>query len=148
MIEIGRLCVKIAGRDANRKCVVVDIINDSFVTIDGQTRRKRCNVRHLEPLKEKIDIKKGASHSEIVSAFKKLKIEIREKKAKKEKAAKPKKKRQIRHEEMKLQKAEKKSKQQAEKAAKTRAKTAQKPAKKAEKQAETKRTAKKAEAKQ
>jgi large subunit ribosomal protein L14e len=123
MIDIGRLCVKIAGRDAGMKCAVVDIINDKFVMIDGQTRRKRCNISHLEPLKEKIDLKKGASHSEVVSAFKKLKIEIKEKKGKKQKAARPKTKRHIKHEERKAKKAE----------AAKEAKAAKKPAKKAEK---------------
>ena len=50
--------------------------------IDGETRRKKCNIKHLEPLKDKIDIKKGASHADIVKEFKKLKIDIKEKKSK------------------------------------------------------------------
>ncbi len=76
MYEIGRICVKIAGRDAGLKCVVVDVFDDCFVLIDGQTRRRKCNVRHLEPLKEVIKIKKNASHTEVVSEFKKFKIDI------------------------------------------------------------------------
>ena len=47
MIEIGRLCVKIAGRDAGKKCVVVDVVNDNTVLIDGETRRRNCNIKHL-----------------------------------------------------------------------------------------------------
>lgn len=90
MIEIGRLCVKIAGREAGRKGVIVDIIDDNYVLIDGQLRRKKCNISHLEPLEKKIEIKKGASHSDIVNEFKKLNIEIKETK-KKEKKEKPKK---------------------------------------------------------
>ena len=88
MIEVGRLCVKIAGRDARKKCVVIDVIDKNFVMIDGQTRRKRCNIKHLIPLQKKIDIPKNASHEEVVSAFKKLGIEIKEKvkEKKKEKA--------------------------------------------------------------
>lgn len=82
MIEIGRLCIKTAGRDAGHKCVVVDVIDSNFVMIDGDVRRKRCNIAHLEPLKEKLDIKKGAAHADIVTAFKKLGIEISEKKPK------------------------------------------------------------------
>jgi len=88
MVEVGRLCVKIAGRDARKKCVVIDVIDKNFVMIDGQTRRKRCNIKHLIPLQQKIDIPKNASHEEVVSAFKKLGIEIKEKvkEKKKEKA--------------------------------------------------------------
>lgn len=73
MIEIGRLCLKIAGRDAGRKCVVVDILDDKFVTIDGNVRRRKCNVAHLEPLSEVIKISKGASHDSVKSEFDKLK---------------------------------------------------------------------------
>ena len=90
MIEIGRLCVKIAGREAGKKCVIVDIIDDNYVLIDGQLRRKKCSISHLEPLEKKIEIKKGASHSEVMAEFKKLKIDIKETK-KKEKKGKPKK---------------------------------------------------------
>ncbi len=82
MIEIGRLCIKIAGRDAGKKCVVVDVIDDNTVLIDGETRRRNCNIKHIEPLKETIKIKKGASHTDIVSEFKKLKIDFKEKKSK------------------------------------------------------------------
>ncbi len=78
MIEIGRLCIKIAGRDANKKCVIVDILNDKFVLIDGETRRKRVNINHLEPVNQVVLIKKGASHTEIFEALKKIHISVRE----------------------------------------------------------------------
>lgn len=83
MIEIGRLCVKIAGREASKKCVVVDILDKNFVLIDGQVKRRKCNIQHLEPLEEKIKIKKGATHEDIVKEFKKLKIDTKEEKPKK-----------------------------------------------------------------
>lgn len=82
-MEIGRLCVKIAGRDANGLCVIVDILDKNCVMIDGNVRRRKCNVLHLEPLDEVLKIKKGASHSEVASEFKKLKLDVWEKKAKK-----------------------------------------------------------------
>ena len=82
MFDIGRICIKIAGRDAGQKCVVVDTDGD-FVVIDGQTRRRKCNPKHLEATKETIDLKKGASHDEVKSAFQKLNIEIVDTKAKK-----------------------------------------------------------------
>lgn len=85
MIEIGKLCIKIAGRDAGKKCVIVEILDDRFVMIDGETRRKRCNILHLEALDEKIDVKKGASHADVAEAFKKLGLEARETKPKEKK---------------------------------------------------------------
>ena len=35
MMEIGRLCVKLAGRDSNRKCVIIDVVDDNYVFVDG-----------------------------------------------------------------------------------------------------------------
>lgn len=92
MIEVGRLCMKIAGRDAGEKCVVVDIIDNCNVLIDGQTRRRKCNIKHLEPIEKVLKIKKGISHADIVKEFKKLGLEARETEPKK---AGPKPKKQI-----------------------------------------------------
>ena len=74
MLSVGRLCIKISGREAGSKCAIVSVIDDTSVLIDGNVRRKRCNVRHLEPLKDTIEIRKDASREEIQAEFKKLKI--------------------------------------------------------------------------
>lgn len=74
MLSVGRLCIKTSGREAGRKCAVVKVIDDTSVLIDGNVRRKRCNVRHLEPLSHTVEIKKDAPHEEVEAAFKKLKI--------------------------------------------------------------------------
>lgn len=83
MFEIGRLCVKIAGREAGKKCVVVDTIDDNYVLLDGQVRRKKCNIMHLEPLKDVLKIKKNESHEEIKKEFQKLGIMVLDTKPKK-----------------------------------------------------------------
>jgi large subunit ribosomal protein L14e len=72
MIDVGRICVKIAGRDAGLKCVVVEVIDNNFVLIDGETRRRKCNILHLEPLDKTVEIKKGASHADVAKAFEHL----------------------------------------------------------------------------
>ncbi len=82
MYDIGRLCVKIAGRDAGKKCVIVDV-EGRMALIDGQTRRRKCNLSHLEPLDEVVKIKKGASNAEVAKALSALKIEVRATKPKK-----------------------------------------------------------------
>ncbi|MHA1194673.1 MAG: 50S ribosomal protein L14e [Promethearchaeota archaeon] len=74
--DIGRICVKTMGREAGKYCVVVDIIDKNYVLIDGlKVRRRRVNYKHIEPLPDKIDIKKGAKHEEVLSAIKKAKLE-------------------------------------------------------------------------
>lgn len=74
IFDIGRVCVKIAGREAGRKCVVVDIIDDNFVLVTGPkhltgVKRRRANVKHLEPLPFKIDVQRGASDEEVLKAL-------------------------------------------------------------------------------
>lgn len=98
MIEVGSLCMKIAGREAGRLCIVVDIVDSKKVLVDGQVKRKNCNINHLESLNKVLEIKKGALHDNVVSVLKKEGIEVVEKKPKQKavkqevKEAKPKKK--------------------------------------------------------
>ena len=90
MFNIGKLCVKIAGRDAGKQCAVVDIIDHQHVLIDGETRRRKVNVKHLEPLPRQIDISKGASHEDVTKAFESVGVTIKDTTPRK-KAARPKK---------------------------------------------------------
>ena len=74
-IEVGRICVKVLGREAGRKCVIVDLMDKSFVLITGpkkltDVKRRRVNANHIEPLQDKINIKRGASDEEVADALK------------------------------------------------------------------------------
>ena len=74
--DIGRVCVKTMGREAGNYCVVVDIIDKNYVIIDGlNIRRRRVNYKHIEPLPELVEIKKGAKHEDIEAAIKKAKLD-------------------------------------------------------------------------
>lgn len=69
-IEVGRICVKIAGREAGHRCVIVDIIDKNFVLVTGPrevtgVKRRRVNVNHVEPTTDKVDIARGASDEEV-----------------------------------------------------------------------------------
>jgi large subunit ribosomal protein L14e len=76
LISVGRVCKKVAGREAGKSCVIVEIIDKNFVVIDGpKVKRRRCNIKHLEPLDKVIDIKEGASHEEVVKKLKEIGIE-------------------------------------------------------------------------
>jgi len=89
MFNIGRVCIKIAGRDAGQKCVVVEVLDNNYVLVDGMTRRRKCNKLHLEPTAQVLDIKDKASHEVVAKAFKELGLEIVVKKPK-SKTVKPK----------------------------------------------------------
>ena len=74
-IEVGRICVKILGREAGKKCVVVDLVDKNFVLVTGpkavtSIKRRRANISHIEPTKEKIEINRGATDEEITEALK------------------------------------------------------------------------------
>ncbi len=69
IFNVGRLCVKIAGRDAGRKCVIVDTLDAHYVLVDGDVRRKKVNVNHLEPLAEVLELKAGARSEDVQALF-------------------------------------------------------------------------------
>jgi len=73
-IEVGRICVKQAGRECCSKCVVIDVMDKSFVLVTGPknltgVKRRRVNINHIMPLEDKIDVKRGASDDEVTQAL-------------------------------------------------------------------------------
>lgn len=52
LIEKGRVCLKIRGRDAGSKCIIINKIDDNYVEIKSAGRKnvRKCNISHLEPL--------------------------------------------------------------------------------------------------
>jgi large subunit ribosomal protein L14e len=85
MFEIGRIAVKTAGRDAGKKAVIINVLDEKYVVIDGETRRRKCNIAHLEALEKVIQIKKDASHDEVKKAFGELGLKVRDTKPKEKK---------------------------------------------------------------
>jgi len=83
MFETGRICMKVAGREAGRFCVIIGKEKEKdkgeekdFVVVTGpkivtKVRRRKCNVHHLEPTPVKIGIKENATDSEIMKAYEK-----------------------------------------------------------------------------
>jgi len=74
VIDVGRIVVKVLGREAGRKAVVVDIVDENYVVITGPkslsgVRRRRVNINHIEPTDKKVEIKKGASDEEVLKAL-------------------------------------------------------------------------------
>ena len=70
VMEIGRVCVKLAGHEASKRCVIVEVLDSNYVVVSGaEIKRKRCNIAHLEPTDKKLDILKGASDEEVKRAL-------------------------------------------------------------------------------
>ena len=56
-IAVGRVCVKIAGREAGEKCAILEIIDENYVEVLGASvKNRRCNINHLEPTEDTIDV--------------------------------------------------------------------------------------------
>ena len=50
MFDVGRVCLKTAGREAGRYCVVVKKMQDNVVLVTGPreisgVKRRKCNIR-------------------------------------------------------------------------------------------------------
>jgi large subunit ribosomal protein L14e len=50
-IKTGRICVKLAGRDAGQKVVITKIVDTNTVMVKspGRAKERKCSIRHLEP---------------------------------------------------------------------------------------------------
>jgi len=59
MITVGSICIKNRGRDGGKKCVVMSLVDANYVEILCTSRKKRrkCNMHHLEPIGENIELK-------------------------------------------------------------------------------------------
>ena len=69
-MDVGRICVKLKGREAGNRCVIVDVVDRNYVIVTGPpevtgVRRRRVNMSHLQPLDEVVEISKNASDEEI-----------------------------------------------------------------------------------
>jgi large subunit ribosomal protein L14e len=69
-MNVGRICVKLTGREAGNRCIVVDVIDRNYVIVTGPkeltgVRRRRVNMSHLQPTEESLDIPRNASDEEI-----------------------------------------------------------------------------------
>ncbi len=75
-IDIGRICVKLNGKEAGRYCVVVKKIDKSFVEVTGPrlltgVKRRKSNVAHLEPTQYVVDVQENQDDEQIISAMEK-----------------------------------------------------------------------------
>ena len=66
--------MKLVGRETGRKCVIVDVMDKSFVLVTGPkkvtgVKRRRVNINHLSPLQDKIEVTRGASDEEIAQTL-------------------------------------------------------------------------------
>ncbi|MFN3804200.1 MAG: 50S ribosomal protein L14e [Pyrobaculum sp.] len=74
VIDVGRVVVKLLGREAGRKAVVVDIVDNNYVVVTGPkqltgVKRRRVNINHIEPTDRRVEIRRGAADDEVAKAL-------------------------------------------------------------------------------
>jgi len=75
-LEVGRVVMKTAGREAGKYAVVLKKMDNAFVLISGPklltgVKRRRCNINQLQPLQHILEIKEEAADEDIISALEK-----------------------------------------------------------------------------
>src|SRR3989344_523850 len=65
MVKIGDVVMKIAGRDAGRVGIVTEDLGKGFFMVDGDTRKKKVNVKHIEFLGKEGRVGKGSTREEL-----------------------------------------------------------------------------------
>ena len=76
MIETGRICLKIAGREAGKYAVIVERLDDNFVVVTGPNtvtgvKRRKCNLDHLELTDNKFDVREKVDNTVLEEEWKK-----------------------------------------------------------------------------
>ena len=91
VLEVGRVCLKIAGREGGKYAVVVKPAgtekgkgkdDKSFVFVTGPklltgVKRRKCNIDHLQPTQYKLDISEDATDEQVITAYEKAGLVIK-----------------------------------------------------------------------
>jgi large subunit ribosomal protein L14e len=87
VLEIGRVCLKIAGREAGKYAVVVKPAGKSkdeksFVFVTGPrlltgVKRRKCNIDHLKATEYKLEIAEDAPDEQVITAYEKAGLIIK-----------------------------------------------------------------------
>ena len=65
-IDVGSVCVKTTGREAGRKAVVLEVIDNAHVLVQGVgVRKRKCNISHLFPTGRKVKAKSNNTEKEL-----------------------------------------------------------------------------------
>ena len=81
-LHIGQVCEKLSGKERGNICVVVRIEENNSVLIDGNVKRRKCNMHHLKPLSKTLKIKDGENTEKIKELMEKEGFEVAGKKVK------------------------------------------------------------------
>lgn len=87
VLELGRVCLKLAGREAGAYCAVIKPAGKSkeeksFVFVTGPklltgVKRRRSNIEHLQATEYKLEIPEDATDEAVIAAYEKAGLIIK-----------------------------------------------------------------------
>lgn len=87
VLEVGCVCLKIAGREAGKYCAVIKPAGKSkeeksFVFVTGPklltgVKRRKCNIDHLKATEYKLVISEDATDEQVITAYEKAGLVIK-----------------------------------------------------------------------
>ncbi|MBI4144158.1 50S ribosomal protein L14e [Candidatus Woesearchaeota archaeon] len=84
-MKVGQVCIKISGRDAGKRGIILGMDNNKIL-IDGETRRRKVNIMHVIPTEKTVQIKQEATHEEVKKALAGIGITLKDKVKKQKKS--------------------------------------------------------------
>lgn len=89
VLEVGRVCLKIAGREAGKYAVVIKPAGQgkgkdekSFVFVTGPklltgVKRRKCNIDHLKATEYKMELAENATDEQVIAGYEKAGLIIK-----------------------------------------------------------------------
>lgn len=72
IIEAGRVCLKVRGKNAGKYCVVLGKTSKNLVEVVGKGMKKgKVNISHLEPLPKVLKVRKTSKAATIAKQLEK-----------------------------------------------------------------------------
>ncbi|MBI4894502.1 MAG: 50S ribosomal protein L14e [Candidatus Aenigmarchaeota archaeon] len=73
-LQVGRVCMKVAGRESGGYCVFLKSEGPSFGLVTGPkiltgVKRRKSNVSHLEPTQYMVDVSENSTDEQVIAAL-------------------------------------------------------------------------------
>jgi large subunit ribosomal protein L14e len=73
VVERGRVCTKLLGREAGNICAITERVDKNFVMVVGpNVRKRRCNLTHLELHDSVLELPDEASDDDFINELTKM----------------------------------------------------------------------------
>ena len=79
IFSVGQVVVKIAGRDAGKIGVITEVLDNRYVMLAGEIRKRKCNIKHLELTAQQVTLPARPTDDQILAAVHTLQLPFQQK---------------------------------------------------------------------